>query len=129
MFKNFYNHRNFSRCQIQWYSKETNNQDSYFFETNFLKLFSSLTNKSNATVAKSEASNGDFSKILKDSIEEINDSQVKGDKAMADLATGEVKDLHQAAIAINKAETSMKMMLEVRNKALSAYKEIARTQI
>ncbi|MBP1681612.1 MAG: fliE [Proteobacteria bacterium] len=48
---------------------------------------------------------------------------------MADLATGEVKDLHQAAIAINKAETSMKMMLEIRNKALSAYKEIARTQI
>ena len=94
-----------------------------------INTISSLTNKSNATVAKSEASNGDFSKILKDSIEEINDSQVKGDKAMADLATGEVKDLHQAAIAINKAETSMKMMLEVRNKALSAYKELARTQI
>ena len=94
-----------------------------------INTISSLTNKSNATTAKSEASNGDFSKILKDSIEEINDSQVKGDKAMADLATGEVKDLHQAAIAINKAETSMKMMLEVRNKALSAYKEIARTQI
>lgn len=94
-----------------------------------INTISSLTNKSNATVAKSEASNGDFSKILKDSIEEINDTQVKGDKAMADLATGEVKDLHQAAIAINKAETSMKMMLEIRNKALSAYKEIARTQI
>ena len=47
----------------------------------------------------------------------------------ADIATGEVKDLHQAAIAINKAETNMKMMLEIRNKALSAYKEIARTQI
>ena len=94
-----------------------------------INTISSLTNKSNATVAKSEASNGDFSKILKDSIEEINNSQVKGDKAMADLATGEVKDLHQAAIAINKAEKSMKMMLEVRNKALSAYKEIARTQI
>jgi flagellar hook-basal body complex protein FliE len=94
-----------------------------------IDTISSLTNKSNTSVAKSDATSGDFSKILKDSIEEINDSQVKGDKAMADLATGEVKDLHQAAIAINKAETSMKMMLEIRNKALSAYKEIARTQI
>jgi len=94
-----------------------------------IDTISSLTNKSNTTVAKTDATSGDFSKILKDSIEEINDSQVKGDKAMADLATGEVKDLHQAAIAINKAETSMKMMLEIRNKALSAYKEIARTQI
>ena len=94
-----------------------------------INTISSLTNKSNTTVAKTDTTNGNFSKILQDSIEEINDSQVKGDKSMADLATGEVKDLHQAAIAINKAETSMKMMLEIRNKALSAYKEIARTQI
>ena len=78
---------------------------------------------------KTEANGGDFSRILKESLEEVNDTQVKGDRAMADIATGQVKDLHQAAIAINKAETNMKMMLEVRNKALNAYKEIARTQI
>jgi len=40
-----------------------------------------------------------------------------------------VKDLHQAAIAIGRAETSMKLMLEIRNKALSAYKELKQTQI
>ena len=53
----------------------------------------------------------------------------QADKALADMATGQVKDLHQAAITISKAETSMKLMLEVRNKAISAYKEILRTQI
>ncbi len=90
---------------------------------------SSLTNTSSATgVAKTE-SGDEFSKILQKSIDEINDTQVKGDRAMADLATGEVKDLHQAAIAVNKAEPSMKLMLEIRNKALSAYKEISKTQI
>ena len=94
-----------------------------------IDTLSALTSQSSATVAKTDAAGGDFSKILQDSIEEINDSQVAGDKAMADLATGEVKDLHQAAIAINKAEMSMKMMLEIRNKALSAYKEISKTQI
>ncbi len=72
---------------------------------------------------------GEFSKVLADSLEEVNDLQQKGDKAVADIATGEVKDLHQAALAIGKAETSMKMMLEVRNKALNAYKELSRTQI
>ncbi|HIY43722.1 MAG TPA: flagellar hook-basal body complex protein FliE, partial [Candidatus Helicobacter avistercoris] len=46
-----------------------------------------------------------------------------------DMATGQIKDIHQAAIAIGKAETSMKVMLEVRNKAISAYKEILRTQV
>ena len=48
---------------------------------------------------------------------------------MADMATGQIKDLHQAAIAIGKAENSMKLMLEVRNKAISAYKELIKTQI
>jgi len=71
----------------------------------------------------------DFSKILQSSLSDLNKVQQTSDKAMADIATGEVKNLHQAALAIGKAETSMKMMLEIRNKALSAYKEIARTQI
>lgn len=70
-----------------------------------------------------------FSDILNKTLGELNDVQQKADKAVADLATGEIKDLHQAAIAIGKAETSMKLMLEVRNKAISAYKEIARTQL
>lgn len=66
---------------------------------------------------------------IKESVDEVNTLQKDGDKALADMATGQVKDLHQAALAINKAETSMKLMLEVRNKAVSAYKEILRTQI
>lgn len=70
-----------------------------------------------------------FENILDNSLKELNETQVKADKAIADLATGEVKDLHQAAIAISKAETSMKLMLEIRNKAINAYKEITRTQI
>jgi len=76
-----------------------------------------------------KTTSGDFSKVLEDSLNEVNKTQVKADKAMADIATGEVKNLHQAALAIGKAETSMKVMLEIRNKALSAYKEIARTQL
>ena len=72
---------------------------------------------------------GEFSTILNKTLSELNESQVAADKAVADLATGEITDLHQAAIAIGKAETSMKLMLEIRNKAISAYKEVARTQL
>jgi flagellar hook-basal body complex protein FliE len=70
-----------------------------------------------------------FADVLRNSLGEVNQQQKTSEKAMADIATGQVKDLHQAAIAIDKAEISMKTMLEVRNKALSAYKEILRTQI
>jgi flagellar hook-basal body complex protein FliE len=71
----------------------------------------------------------EFAKILKESFDEVNELQKNSEKAIADIATGQVKDLHQAAIAIDKAEVSMKLMLEVRNKAITAYKEILRTQI
>ncbi len=60
---------------------------------------------------------------------EVNELQKDSETAMADLATGQVKDLHQAALAIDKAEISMKLMLEIRNKALNAYKELGRTQL
>ena len=46
------------------------------------------------------------------------------EKAIGDMATGQVKDLHQAALSISKAETSMKLMLEIRNKLLKAYEEV-----
>lgn len=70
-----------------------------------------------------------FGDLLKKSLDTTNDLQQNAEKAATDIATGQVKDLHQAAIAIGKAETSMKLMLEVRNKAVSAYKEILRTQV
>ncbi|MDD2838143.1 MAG: flagellar hook-basal body complex protein FliE [Sulfuricurvum sp.] len=76
-----------------------------------------------------ETGKTDFAEELKSALGNVNQMQVDGEKAMSDIATGSVKDLHQAAIAIDKAEISMKLMLEVRNKALSAYKEITRTQM
>ncbi|MCK9453873.1 MAG: flagellar hook-basal body complex protein FliE [Sulfurimonas sp.] len=80
--------------------------------------------------SKIEGNGGeDFADTLKSAINEVNELQEKGDKAVGDIATGQVKDLHQAALAIGKAETSMKLMLEIRNKALNAYKELGRTQL
>lgn len=70
-----------------------------------------------------------FGSMLKDAVDEVNTYQKTTEQAMADMATGQIKDLHQAAIVIGKAENSMRLMLEVRNKAISAYKELIKTQI
>jgi len=70
-----------------------------------------------------------FAEQLKSAINDVNALQEGKESAMADIATGEVTDLHQAALAISKAETSMQLMLEIRNKALSAYKDLGRTQL
>lgn len=97
---------------------------------NDLRQLNNVTSTNTTQNTSANSSIGDeFSKLLKNSIEDLNQAQVEGEAAMTDIATGEVKDLHQAAIAINKAESSMRFMLEVRNKAINAYKEITRTQI
>ena len=70
-----------------------------------------------------------FGSMLKEAVDEVNAYQKVSDQTMADMATGQIKDIHQAAIAVGKAENSMKLMLEVRNKAISAYKELIKTQM
>lgn len=95
---------------------------------NDLRL-NALANDNQAKNTKENNIGDEFAKMLKNEIDDLNKTQEVGEAAMTDIATGQVKDLHQAAIAINKAESSMKFMLEVRNKAINAYKEITRTQI
>ncbi|MGP1450455.1 MAG: flagellar hook-basal body complex protein FliE [Wolinella sp.] len=99
-------------------------------EVNAFNKISNLTLSQPSSVTTSATSEGrSFADVLKNSIDEGNKLQKESDRALADVASGQIKDLHQAAIAIGKAENSMKLMLEVRNKAISAYKEILRTQI
>lgn len=94
-----------------------------------IETLSPISLQNDLATNQSQTGGSDFFQILQESINEVNTNQVKGDRALSDIATGQVKDLHSAAIAISKAEVSMKMMLEVRNKALNAYKEILKTPI
>jgi flagellar hook-basal body complex protein FliE len=73
--------------------------------------------------------NGSFSNVLKSSMEEINSNQVKAYDAMEDIATGKVENLQEAVQRIEEAELSLKLGLEVKNKALSAFKQIQSMQI
>ena len=62
-------------------------------------------------------------------ISDINNQQVEGYKSMEGIATGKVTNLQEAVQRIEEAELSLKLGLEVKNKALNAYKEIMRMQI
>lgn len=94
-----------------------------------IEALSPISLQNDISKSQNSENGSDFFEILKESLNEVNTAQVKGDRALSDIATGQVKDLHSAAISISKAEVSMKMMLEVRNKALNAYKEILKTPI
>ena len=70
-----------------------------------------------------------FQSMLSDAISDVNNQQVEGYKSMEGIATGKVTNLQEAVQRIEEAELSLKLGLEVKNKALNAYKEIMRMQI
>jgi flagellar hook-basal body complex protein FliE len=70
-----------------------------------------------------------FDKMLKDAVNEVNNQQVQGYKAMEGIATGKVTNLQEAVKQIEEAELSLKLALETKNKAINAYKEIMKMQI
>jgi len=56
-------------------------------------------------------------------------AQTEADQAMQGLATGQVNNIHETMIAIEKANLSFNLMVQVRNKLVQAYEEIMRTQV
>lgn len=91
---------------------------------------SSLINNSQIQNANNDNKSGSsFADILKNSIAEVNNTQVEGYKAMQGIATGNVPNLQEAVHKISEAETTLKLALEVKNKAISAYKEIMKMSV
>ncbi len=70
-----------------------------------------------------------FGEILKDAISTANELQKQSDQEIQKLMTGESQDLHTTVIAMQKADLSFQMMMQVRNKIVQAYQEIMRMQV
>lgn len=83
----------------------------------------------NATNKIEESSDKSFQNMLNDAISDVNNQQVEGYKSMEGIASGKVTNLQEAVQRIEEAELSMKLALEVKNKALNAYREIMKMQI
>lgn len=70
-----------------------------------------------------------FSDILKTALNSVDSAQHNANAAIQQALNGESTDIHDTMIAMQKADTSLKMMMEVRNKLLSAYQEVIKTQV
>ena len=79
--------------------------------------------------SESEKDKGSFGKMLTESIGEVNRLQKEADKAANNLVTGKETDIHGTMIALEKANISFRLMMQVRNKIVSAYEEIKRMQV
>ncbi len=70
---------------------------------------------------------GGFDKMMEEALDKMSQVQNDANKAVNELATG--GDPTQAIVAMEKADMNFQLMVEVRNKLLSAYEEIMRMQV
>ncbi len=72
---------------------------------------------------------GDFAELLKNALGEVDRLQKESDRGIEALNSGEAKNLHEVMIAMEKADISLRMAVQMRNKVLEAYQEIMRMQV
>ena len=92
-------------------------------------LLNSIGMNTDITKQQVDGNSETFAQVLKSSINEVNQAQVNAYDAMHDIATGKVENLQEAVQKIEEAELSLKLGLEVKNKALGAYKQVMAMQI
>ncbi len=74
-------------------------------------------------------SGASFGEILKDAISTTDSLQKQSNLEIQKLMAGESQDLHTTMIAVQQADLSFQMMMQVRNKLVQAYQEIMRMQV
>jgi len=91
------------------------------------------TSTTQQTNSNSSASASDvqksFSKELSSAFNTINDTEKDADTMVTQMANGNVDNLHNVTIALEKSEIMLNLAVEVRDKAVSAYQEIMRMQV
>ena len=76
-----------------------------------------------------ETSNGiSFGNVLKDAINQVNGLEVNSQNEMNKFMSDDT-DLHSVMMALEKADISFQVMMQVRNKIVSAYQEIMKSQV
>ena len=83
-----------------------------------------------ATAPHTAKTGGDgFGGMLSAALEDAREAKQTADAAVQDLALGKNTDLHSTMIAMEKADISFQFLMQIRNKIITAYETVMRTQI
>ena len=67
-----------------------------------------------------------FEDMLSDSIKQVNNLQLESEKKIRDLAIGDVEDISEVVLATSRADTALRLVMEIRNKFIDAYQALSR---
>jgi flagellar hook-basal body complex protein FliE len=82
-----------------------------------------------AEISSTQPASDSFAGMLGKMVSEVNAKQHAAGDAVAALQAGQNVPLHQAVIAMEEANVSFQLMVEVRNRLLESYQEIMRMQM
>ena len=69
----------------------------------------------------------DFFSQLQTAFNQVEQLQTEADQQVARLLNGQGEDIHKAMIAVEKANLSFQLMMQVRNKIIQAYRDVSGT--
>jgi flagellar hook-basal body complex protein FliE len=69
-----------------------------------------------------------FRDVLHSAIDDMQQLASQAETKVTGVLDGSGTDVHSALIAVEKADLSFQLMMQVRNKIVSAYEEISRMQ-
>lgn len=66
-----------------------------------------------------------FVQTLQESMQKVEELQTEAEKQVEGMVSGQGADVHSAMIAVEKADLSFQLMMQVRNKIVDAYQQIS----
>jgi flagellar hook-basal body complex protein FliE len=88
------------------------------------QVISSANETSAASTGTSTGS--DFLSELRGAVDQVNQLQSDAGTKVSSMLSGNGQDIHSTMIAVQKADLAFELMVEMRNKIVSAYQEISR---
>ena len=71
---------------------------------------------------------GNFLDSIRAAVTEVDAQQQDAQQRVTNLLQGRGEDVHTAMLSVEKAELSFQLMMQLRNKVVAAYQEVARMQ-
>lgn len=79
-------------------------------------------------VRQPSSDRSDFFQTLGGAMDKVQEMQTAADQQVANVLQGNGQDLHSAMVAVEQADLSFQMMMQVRNKIVQAYQTISQMQ-
>ena len=93
-----------------------------------LTAFPNLDQLGSTPASGANDSEGNFGSVLTNAINQVEQLHGSAEQQVTDLLKGDRGDVHNVMIAVEKADVAFQLMMQVRNKIVTAYQEVSHMQ-